>query len=239
MIGAYPDKQAARQAVWDRLKDEKLARFPFPPHGRIPNFKGAKEAAARLFEEPEWCDATRIKVNPDSPQKHVRAEALRRGIVVYVPTPRLRGGFMKLDPANIPFDAIDDAAQMSKCERWAQAVALADMPQLDAIVTGCVAVTETGRRAGKGEGYSDIEYAILRELGHDPVPVATTVNDVQLVGGFPIESNDLPLTVIATPTRTVRVADPPPSPRAIEWDRLSPQDLEDMPILKDLRALAR
>lgn len=235
----YGDKQSARQAIWDRLRDKKLARFPFPPHGRIPNFKGAKEAALRLFDEPEWRDAKRIKVNPDSPQKYVRAEALRRGIVVFVPTPRLKGGFMKLDPAKIPFDAIDDASQMSRCARWAEPVALAEMPQLDAIVTGCVAVTETGRRAGKGEGYSDIEFAILRELGHDAVPVATTVNDVQLVSGFPLESNDLPLTVIATPTRTIRIADPPPAPSAIEWDRLSDADLDEMPVLRELRDMKR
>ncbi len=237
MTADFDSKQAARQAIWDRLKEEKLARFPFPPHGRIPNFKGAKEAALRLFDEPEWRDAKRIKVNPDSPQKYVRAEALKRGIVVYVPTPRLKGGFMKLDPAKIPFDAIGDASQMSRCARWAEPVELRDMPQLDAIVTGCVAVTDGGRRAGKGEGYSDIEFAILRELGHDVVPVATTVNDVQVVGGFPIETNDLPLTVIATPILTIRVSDPPPPPSTIEWDRLSDQDLSEMPILRELKAL--
>jgi len=48
-----------------------------------------------------------------------------------------------------------------------------DMPGLDAIVCGSVAVTRDGRRCGKGEGYSDLEFAILRELGHPPVPVAT------------------------------------------------------------------
>lgn len=233
----YPTKQAARQAIWDRLMNEKLAAFPFPPHGRIPNFKGAKDAALRLFDEPEWRDAKLIKVNPDSPQKYVRAEALRRGIKVYVPTPRLRAGFLKLDPAKIPYDSIHDASQMSKSEKWAEPVALTDLPQLDAIVTGCVAVTDTGRRAGKGEGYSDIEYAILRELGHDAVPVATTVNDVQVVNDFPIESNDLPLTVIATPTRTFRVDSPPRPPDRIEWDRLTTQDLKDMPVLNELRTL--
>ena len=231
----YPTKQAARQAVWDRLKSEKLAAFPFPPHGRIPNFKGAKDAALRLFEEAEWRDAKRIKVNPDSPQKYVRAEALRRGIVVYVPTPKLKAGFLKLDPAKIPFDAIHNASQMSRCAPWAEPVALKDLPQMDAIVTGCVAATDTGRRAGKGAGYSDIEFAILRELGHDSVPVATTVNDVQVVGDFPVESNDLPLTVICTPTRTIRVKNPPPPPDRIEWDRLSDQDLEDMPVLRELK----
>lgn len=239
MTANYPTKQSARQAIWDRLKTEKLAAFPFPPHGRIPNFKGAKDAALRLFDEPEWRDAKCIKVNPDSPQKYVRAEALRRGIVVYVPTPKLKAGFLKLDPAKIPFDAIVDASQMSRCARWAEPVALRDLPQMDAIVTGCVAVTESGRRAGKGAGYSDIEFAILRELGHDSVPVATTVNDVQVVGAFPIESNDLPLTVIATPTRIYRVASPPPAPTGIEWDRLTAQDLDDMPVLKELRDMKR
>src|SRR6266446_9648312 len=42
---------------------------------------------------------------------------------------------------------------------------LANMPCLDAIVCGSVAVTRDGRRCGKGEGYSDLEFAILRELG--------------------------------------------------------------------------
>jgi 5-formyltetrahydrofolate cyclo-ligase len=239
MTANYPNKKSARQAIWDRLKTEKLAAFPFPPHGRIPNFKGAKDAALRLFDEPEWRDAKCIKVNPDSPQKYVRAEALRRGIVVYVPTPKLKAGFLKIDPAKIPFDAIVDASQMSRCARWAEPVALRDLPQMDAIVTGCVAVTESGRRAGKGAGYSDIEFAILRELGHDSVPVATTVNDVQVVGAFPIESNDLPLTVIATPTQIYRVASPPPAPTGIEWDRLTAQDLDDMPMLKELRDMKR
>ena len=233
----YPTKQSARQAVWDELTAEKLSAFPFPPHGRIPNFKGAKDAALRLFKEPEWRNAKRIKVNPDSPQKYVRAEALRRGIVVYVPTPKLKAGFLKLDPAKIPYDAINKASQMSRCAEWAEPTALKDLPQLDAIVTGCVAVTDTGRRAGKGAGYSDIEFAILRELGHDAVPVATTVNDVQVVGAFPIESNDLPLTVIATPTQTIRIKNPPSPPDAIEWDRLSDQDLEDMPVLRELREM--
>src|SRR5436309_12095847 len=94
----FKDKAAARQAVWDRLQKERLARFPFPPHGRIPNFKGANEAAARLFELEPWKSAKRLKINPDAPQRFVREEALRRGITVFVPTPRLRGGFLKLDP---------------------------------------------------------------------------------------------------------------------------------------------
>ncbi len=237
MSGEFASKQAARGAVWDRLQDERLAAFPFPPHGRIPNFKGAAEAARRLFEVPVFAGARRIKVNPDSAQRPVRAEALRRGITVFVPTPRLAGGFMKLDPATIAPEEITEAATMSKCRRFATDVALGDLPQLDAIVCGSVAVTSAGFRCGKGEGYSDIEFAILAELGHQPVPVATTVHDVQVVAGFPQAGNDLPLSFIVTPERTTTVETPPAPPRGIAWDRLSDADFEAMPVLAELKAL--
>jgi 5-formyltetrahydrofolate cyclo-ligase len=109
MAQDFADKSAARQWVWDRLVAEGVARFPFPPHGRIPNFAGAEVADARLFNIEPWKSATAIKVNPDTPQRPLRAEALRRGITVFVPTPRLRGGFKKLDPRRIPPDRIAPA----------------------------------------------------------------------------------------------------------------------------------
>jgi 5-formyltetrahydrofolate cyclo-ligase len=106
-------KSAARQAVWDALDEQGAARFPFPPHGRIPNFDGAPTAAERLFAQEPFASADRIKVNPDAPQRHVRIEALHRGCTVYVPTPRLRGGFKRLDPAAISDDDRTTAASLS------------------------------------------------------------------------------------------------------------------------------
>jgi hypothetical protein len=98
-------------------------------------------AAARLLDIEPWKSATAVKVNPDSPQRPLRAEALRRGITVFVPTPRLRGGFKKLDPRHIPLDKIEEAASLSRGNRWSEEVALAEIPELDAIVCGSVAVT--------------------------------------------------------------------------------------------------
>jgi len=232
----FDTKSAAREAVWDTLEEEGAARFPFPPHGRIPNFDGAPAAAERLFERTPFSDARRIKANPDAPQRHVRIEALQRGCTVYVPTPRLRGGFKRLDPGQIPRDDRTSAAALSNMDRWAEPVALDALPQLDAIVTGSVAVTRTGRRCGKGEGYSDLEYAILRELGHDPVPVATTVHPIQLVESVPADAHDLPLSWIVTPEETVEVPDPPAAPTGIDWEALSDEDLDEMPVLQELRA---
>ena len=238
MMGArFSSKGDAREAVWNRLEAEKLARFPFPPHGRIPNFVGAKDAAARLFELEPWKSARRIKVNPDAPQRFVREEALRRGMTVYVPTPRLRSGFACLDSSRIPPDKIGRAASLSAGRTWAYSVPLEDLPQMDAIVCGSVAVTKDGCRCGKGEGYSDLEYGILRELGHRPVPVASTVHPVQIVEAFPTDPNDLPLSVIVTPDEVVTVKRPPPDPNGIDWSQLSEEDLAAMPVLKELRDL--
>lgn len=233
----FSQKESARQAVWDRLVALRLARFPFPPHGRIPNFKGAEAAAQRLFQLPPWSKAKRIKVNPDAPQRYVREEALRRGIIVYVPTPRLRAGFKRLDPAKIPKDKIWEAASLSTSNKWADDVPLEDLPRMDAIVCGAVAVTRSGCRCGKGEGYSDLEYAILRELGHPPALVATTVHAVQILEVLPRDSTDLPVSLIVTPDDTICVKDPPPAPTGIAWDRLTERDYQEMPVLNELRQL--
>ena len=237
MSRAFNSKDAARQHVWDALQAQRLARFPFPVHGRIPNFKGAEAAARRLLDVAPWKDARFLKINPDSPQKPLREAALRRGITYFMPTPRLRAGFRKFDPARIPPDRYGEAAALSTSEAWGEEVPLDALPQLDAIVAGSVAVTRTGKRCGKGEGYSDIEFAILRELGHPAVPVATTVHAISVVEDFPRDDTDLPLSVIATPEETIRVADPFPAPAGIDWSRLSEKDLDDMPVLRDLRAL--
>ena len=203
--------------------------------GRIPNFAGAREAVLRLFEWPVLARARVIKVNPDAPQRPVRLEALRRGIQVLVPTPRLRGGFYRLDPTRIAERDFSAAVSLSKLPRHAEAVALEALPTPDALVVGSVAVSRAGARCGKGEGYADLEYGILRSLGHPPMPVATTVHDVQLVAQIPGDPTDLPISVIATPSALFEVESPPPAPSGIDWDRLDAAALDEMPILGELR----
>jgi 5-formyltetrahydrofolate cyclo-ligase len=233
------DKAAARKAVWDALTERKAARFPFPVHGRIPNFKGAKEAAERLLAHPIFRGVRVIKVNPDSPQRWVRRLALERGITVITPTPRLKGAFRKLDPAKIPRDRYDEAATLKRGGEWGEEISLDALPRIDLVVMGSVAVTREGRRLGKGHGYADLEYAILRELGNPPVPVLTTVHPLQVLEDFPIEEHDLPLSLIATPDEVLEVKHPPRAPRGIDWDLLPEEALQEMPVLAELRELKR
>lgn len=238
MAPAFDDKQAARAWVWDRLDEEGVARFPFPPQGRIPNFEGAPEAARRLLDHELLEDANTVKVNPDAPQRFVRQLALEDSITVYVPTPRLRGGFHRLDPGVIG-DDLEDAAKLSKMEAYAEPVGLEALPEMDVIVAGSVAVTRSGHRAGKGEGYSDLEYAILRELGHGPAPVVSTVHPLQVVEAIPRDETDVPLSVLCTPETTIEVDDPPLAPEGIDWSLLSEERLDEMPVLRKLREARR
>jgi 5-formyltetrahydrofolate cyclo-ligase len=98
------DKDTLREQVWDHLDESGAARFPFPPHGRIPNFAGADTAAERLAEMDAWQAAETVKANPDAPQLPVRRAALRAGKTVYAAVPRLREPkpFLELDPDTIP-----------------------------------------------------------------------------------------------------------------------------------------
>lgn len=231
-------KQAIREAVWERLTRERLAAFPMPIKGRIPNFKGAAAAAERLAELPEFRRARTIKVNPDSPQRPVRELALRAGKIVLVPTPRLREGFLLLDPGELPPDALGKAATIEGAARYGRPVGLEDLPAPELIVVGTVAVSPSGSRVGKGEGYAELEYATLRTLGRvdADVPIATTVHDAQVVDAIPSERFDVPIDIVVTPTRALRTSTTLPKPAGIYWDDLTEERLDAMPVLRELRS---
>ena len=232
------DKQAIRESVWDALEAEGVARFPFPPHGRIPNFDGAKEAAERLADLPEWEEAEAVKANPDAPQLSARRAALRQGKTVYMAVPRLRDGecFLELDPAELA-DA-DAAATVSGMDDHGVQVGPEALPHVDLILAGSVAVTEDGDRIGKGEGYSDLEFAVLQELGlvDEETTVVTTVHERQVVDEtFTTASHDVALDVVVTPERTIRTG-ASGRPDGIDWSALDDERVEEIPVLRRFRA---
>ena len=233
----FSDKAEARSAVWKALAAHRAARFPFPLKGRIPNFDGADRAAALLLAHSVFASAKCVKVNPDSPQRYVRKGLLDRGIVIITPTPRLHGGFYRLDPARIPQQHYWDAASMKMGGHWGEAVPLERLPPIDAIVMGSVAVTRDGSRLGKGHGYADLEYAILRELRQRAAPVATTVHELQILQRFPTAPHDVPVSIIATPMELIEIAQALPTPAGVDWSKLTVEALEEMPVLDELKRL--
>lgn len=232
------DKQRLRERVWDELEASGEARFPFPPHGRIPNFAGASEAADRLAATDVWQRADTVKANPDAPQLPVRRRALHEGKTVYMAVPRLRDErpFMEFDPDRIPDDDLDAAPTVSSGAEYARHVAPEEMPDVDLVVSGSVAVTEEGARVGKGEGYSDIEYALLRELGlvDESTPVVTTVHELQVVDeAIDVAAHDVPMDLVVTPDRVIETKTPYSRPDGIDEAALTEEQLAEIPILRE------
>lgn len=234
-------KEEARKAAYQGLRAARAARFPFPIEGRIPNFQGAEAAAERLRQLPVYRRARTIKVNPDAPQLPVRAAALADGKRLVMPSPRLRGAFIVIEPDSVPKGEERRAASLSHCQEYGREIGLEELrfggaiPSIDLVVAGSVAVTREGARAGKGEGYADMEYAILRELGHPEIPLVTTVHSVQIVSSLHREDHDLSLDYIVTPDEVITTRTSYPKPTGIHWQQLTDDDLAAMPVLAQLR----
>ena len=158
-------KAVLREQVWADLDQPGIARFPRPLN-RIPNFVGAEAAARLLAETDEWRAASTVKSNPDSPQWPVRTRALQDGKVVYMAVPRLAEAdpFFLLDPERLA-DGPRKASSIKGATRSARTVGVDELEPVDLVVTGCVAVDESGARLGKGGGFSDLELALAAEAG--------------------------------------------------------------------------
>ncbi|XP_068586292.1 methenyltetrahydrofolate synthase domain-containing protein isoform X2 [Cebidichthys violaceus] len=232
-----------RQKVWDYIEDNNLANFPRPVHNRIPNFKGASQACNRLVDLQEFKSSQTIKVNPDRPQQQARFVTLEAEKTLLVPTPRLRTGlFNKITP---PEGASKEQLRICSSSQgvrdFSVPVDLDAKVKVDLVVVGSVAVSEKGLRIGKGEGFADMEYGMMACMGavNESTVVVTIVHDCQVVD-IPeeiIESHDLTVDYILTPTRVIKTNNQFPKPLGIFWNKLNIEKLEKIPILKKLRAL--
>ena len=230
-------KNKVREEMWKYLEDNDLARFPRPVYKRIPNFVGADKAASLIRELKEFQEAEVVKVNPDAPQTDIRQIVLEEEKTLLMPTPRLRKGFLLLDSKRIPRQLVRRAVSISGAYEVAERVRLSKLPAIDLIVAGSVAVSLEGGRIGKGEGYSELEYGILREckLVSDETRVVTSVHDCQIVKSFPLEEHDIPVDYILTPTKMHDTRTTIRRPKGIYWEKVTPEILQKIPILEDLR----
>lgn len=233
---ASRDKGLIRNRVWAFMEEQDIARFPRPVFDRIPNFVGAEEAGKRVAVMKEFEEAQTVKVNPDSAQRQVRFEALSQGKLLLMPTPRLRSGFIILD-STVPKDRLRFASTIRGAFILGRKVPLDKLPAIDLAVVGSVAVAPDGGRIGKGEGYSEMEYGILRELGlvSESTPIVTTVHDSQIVESVPLEEHDIAVDYIVTPTRVLTANRRRARPAGILWSKVTPDMMERMPILKELK----
>jgi len=232
------NKNRIRERIWAILEKEGVALFP-GARGRIPNFKGADKAARLLSTLPDWQKAKNIKANPDSPQSPVRHLALSSGKILYMAVPRLREEkcFIKLDPSKIPPKNIHEASTIKGAFRYGIPVHPKEIPQIDLIIAGSVAVNRKGSRIGKGGGYSDLEYAIGREFGFvkEDVVILTTVHSFQIVDeDLPETDHDFRIDFIITPDEIIPTHRQGGRPKGIIREHLTEQKISEIPILKEI-----
>ncbi|XP_060132036.1 methenyltetrahydrofolate synthase domain-containing protein isoform X2 [Zootoca vivipara] len=230
-----------RHKIWDYMEANNLADFPRPVHHRIPNFKDAPHASARLPDLQEFQSARTVKVNPDAPQKNARFLALEARKALLVPTPRLRTGLFNriIPPPGATKEMLRKCATSQGVRDYSVPVGLDAKVHVDLVVVGSVAVSEKGCRIGKGEGFADLEYAMMVSMGavREDTVVVTAVHDCQVVD-IPedlLGDHDLTVDYILTPTRIIKTGCRHPKPQGILWHKISHEMLGKIPVLKNLR----
>ncbi|MDT6984721.1 5-formyltetrahydrofolate cyclo-ligase [Streptomyces lusitanus] len=226
-------KHAVRTQIWDALTAADAVHDP-SVHGRIPHFKGAEEAAARLATLPAWQRASVVKAVPDKAQLPARARALGEGKTVYMAVPKLASlkPFYLLDPAALTVPPAEAAASRTAAA-IAPTVEVDALRPLDLIVLGSVAVNRDGARIGKGAGYSDIEFALLTEAGlvTPETVVVTTVHSLQVTETpIPTTEHDVGVDLIVTPEETITCANPH-RPTGVDWSVLTAEKIAAIPAL--------
>ncbi len=230
-------KKTLREEIWQKLTESRIARFP-GAFGRIPNFVGAERAAEQAAELEAFRKARFIKANPDSPQFPLRVKALAAGKTLFMAVPKLRSEkpFLKLDPQELRVHPMR-AATIKGAFKYGTPVSPEEMPLIDLVITGCVAVTREGKRLGKGGGFADLELALLVEFGLLPesAPVLTTVHPLQIIPEIPTEKHDFTVDIIVTPEEVLFAEGPKNRPCGIIWEALSEEKLCNIPILRKLK----
>ncbi|GAA6069828.1 methenyltetrahydrofolate synthase domain-containing protein isoform X1, partial [Tachysurus ichikawai] len=188
---------------------------------------GAQGACRKMVGFDFFTKISEVKVDPDKPLEGARLATLQAGKTLLVPTPRLRTGlFNRIVP---PHRATKEDLRVCSTSRgvkeFSVPVGLDSRVHVDLVVVGSVAVSEKGYRIGKGEGFADMEYAMMVSMGavNESTVVVTVVHDCQVVDipeGL-TESHDLTVDYILTPSRIIKTECRIPKPQGIIWSKVN------------------
>ncbi len=198
------DKNEVRKLIWDNIEKQKLFIPPKSPYGRIPNFRGADFAAKMLRNTEEWINSKIIFVSPDSAQIKIREYALKDKKIVIMASPKLKYGYLKIDPLN---NDINEKEASTIKGAFKYGLSVDKFPKIDMVIEGSVAVDLEGNRLGKGKGYGDVEinHLLNQNVIDNKTPIVTTVHETQIIDNVPTEGHDKKINMIATPKRVIRI----------------------------------
>ncbi|MEM9137054.1 MAG: 5-formyltetrahydrofolate cyclo-ligase [Cyanobacteria bacterium P01_F01_bin.42] len=238
--GRNSAKDSIRSEIWETLSSNNAVFSS--PFGKIPAFKTSDAAAQSLSKLPIWQQADVIKCNPDTAQLPVRQLALTLGKTVLMAVPQLRQEhcFVALTAqmAQTAELSIEDAAIAKNALRIGQPIRFEEMPRIDLVMVGCVAVDRQGGRTGKGAGFADLELAMLQyfERIDAQTPIVTTVDPIQVLESpLPMEAHDWPLDWIVTSKEAIATHTTYPRPKRLDWSSIQADQWQSIPVLKRLR----
>lgn len=193
----FKNKEEVRQYIWRKI--EPFCNFP-SPYGRIPNFKDAKKACEKVRELEEYRNAECVFSAPDSVLLRLREIVLEDQKTLLAVLPKMKGFVVlreKVKPTieNIKLGKVANLKELRE--------------KVGIFAQGCVAVDLNGFRIGKGSGFGDREFEILKKegvLAKDALFVVVA-HDLQVFNdlSYLMEEHDVKADVILTPTRVIRV----------------------------------
>ena len=217
-----PTKSTWRYEVWNYMEKNNIASSPRPVIRRIPSFKEAESSCESLAELPQFKNAKTVVIGPDRPQQRIRYLALKEKKTLLVPTSRLASGLFNkiVPPENATADQLALCGTSEGVRTFSVPIGLEDEVSVDLVIMGCSVVSRTGRRLGKGEGFADLEWAMMMTMGavNGGTTVITNVHDCQIKDEIPddlFHEYDLTVDVIVTPTQTLIVEKPYPKPKGL------------------------
>jgi 5-formyltetrahydrofolate cyclo-ligase len=233
-----------RWTVWDRLLEVARpdSRFDLDVSRFVPDFAGREKCDSRVVALPAYAAARTVFIAPDNSLEALRLHALAAGKRVLVPSYGLRRGFVMLDGARIAKASRPLAATLDGMERFGSSLTLAELRSFDAVeivLTGAVAVTRRGLHFGGGQGFFDLEWALLRHcnLVTSQTPVVAVVHDCQVLDAeIRPAPHDAVADLVVTPGATLTCSPALPKPDGIFWDELRADRIDAVPYVRDLIA---
>ena len=193
-------KEKIRQTIWKLMERKRIADFPLPCYGRIPNFKGSVIACERIKQLSEFKNAKCVFCAPDYVLKRIREIVLEEGKILAVALPHMKG-FLEIKERK----RISEATTIRGFSKYGVPL----KTKVDLFVQGSVAIDRKGNRLGKGKGYGDKEWEWLEKhnLLAPGTKIVTVVHDIQIFDDFSflMTEKDKSVNYILTPTRIIKI----------------------------------
>jgi len=213
MAGGKSELRQELARRWARLWPQGA---PEPGAGlRPPLFPGCNRAAERLRRLPQYARARCLAVMPEPALLQVRINCLADRKLLLAATPGLKQGFVRIEPAMVPFAQRSRAlrggslAQAGRCLRLPQD----GLGRVEMLVGVCLAVDLKGSVLGDGRGLWDLTAALLAQQGAlapEALLVVLAAEEQVLESGLPAEPWDAPAALVVTPERVLTTGAPPP-----------------------------